>query len=156
MVSISCLDFMAYRRRGFFPCATLALVTVLPAFILCFLGYGAVCISLVPFLPWQRFSLLRSNHPEVSFHRIFDTVSLTLHCLKHFNLKCWFAAGSKGSDMLWISKIWDMNPFPWGCTPFSGLHQNLYELGLEPFWQLLLSSDSQYWSGKWKRNEIDI
>lgn len=90
--------------------------------------------------------------PQDIWHRVY----LGLHCLRRFILKCWFAAGSKGSGRLWISKIWDMNPFPWGCTRFSGLHQNLCELGLAPFWLLLPSSDSQYWSGKWKTNVIDI
>lgn len=104
--------------------------------------------------PRQGFSLLRSSLPEGSLRRIFDRVYLALHCLRHFISKCWFAAGSKGSGRLWISKIWDMSPFPWGCTQFSGLHQNLCELGLELFWLLLPSSDSQYWSRKWKTNAI--
>lgn len=33
-------------------------------------------------------------------------------CFRHIILKCWFAAGSKGSGRIWILKIWDMNPFP--------------------------------------------
>lgn len=122
------------------------------------------CNSLASFYPvfswlWSCLDLPRIPPPKVGvvlaeiqlpwripLQDIWHRVYLAFRCLKHFILKCWFAAGSKGSGRLWISEIWDMNLFPWGYTRFSGLHQNLCELGLEPFWLLLPSSDSQYWS----------
>lgn len=110
-VSISCFDSMVCGRRGFSPCAALTPVTASPAFILHSLGCGAACISLILLLPRQGYSLARSNHCGGSLHRVFESY-LAFHCLKHFILKYWFAAGSKGSGRIWILKIWDTNPFP--------------------------------------------
>lgn len=77
-VSISCLGSMACGRRGFSPCAALTPVTASPAFILCSLGCGAACISLILLLPRQGYSLARANHHGGSLHRVFDTESTWL------------------------------------------------------------------------------
>lgn len=126
------------------------LVTDLLALVLHLLAHRAVCIPLLP-RPKAGVLFAEIQPPwRMCSQNIWHRVYLTLSYLKYIILSCWSAADSEGSGRFWISRIWDMNPFPWGCRQFSGLHQNLCELGLEPFWLLLPSSDGQYWSGRGK------